>query len=81
VWAEINGRRVVLPLERLLRGAHSGNLGDIDSPAYRFHRAPLPWEFDWSLALEDTGSARDTYYVRVRQKNDQWAWISPVFLR
>lgn len=44
------------------------------------HRAPLPWEFEWTLALDDTGSGPDVYYVRVRQKNDQWAWSSPVFL-
>ena len=81
VWAELNGTRVQLPLERLLAGARSGNLGGIDSPAYRFHRAPLPWEFEWTLALDDTGSGPDVYYVRVRQKNDQWAWSSPVFLR
>lgn len=72
----------VIPLTSLRRLAievHAG--GAIDSPAYRFHRAPLPWEFEWTLALDDAGSGPDVYYVRVRQKNDQWAWSSPVFLR
>ena len=27
-----------------------------------------------------TGAGRDTYYLRVRQKNDQWAWTSPIFV-
>lgn len=81
VWAEFNSRRVDVPLARLLEGAWTGNLGKIDSPGYRFHRAPLPWEFDWQLRWSDhvrTPSARDVYYLRVRQKNDQWAWSSPI---
>ena len=77
----INGNKNEIPLSSLLEGARSGRLGKISSPAYRLHRAPLRWEFDWQgefldSVLEDGGG--DIYYARVRQMNDQWAWSSPV---
>jgi hypothetical protein len=80
VRAEINGRGVAYPLTALLAGARAGRLGKIASPAYRFHRAPRPWELDWSFTLEDVGDRGDVYYVRVRQLNDQWAWSSPIWV-
>ncbi len=81
IQAMINGQSVSMPIERLARGARTGHLGGIDSPAYRFHRAPLSHEFIWNLKWEDVGKTGDTYYARVRQLNDQWAWSSPIFLR
>ncbi|HUT32905.1 MAG TPA: hypothetical protein VNE39_05455 [Planctomycetota bacterium] len=81
VEAILNGQRVSIPLRRLVAGAKSGNLGGIDSPAWRLHRAPLPWEFRWEVSLDDADDAPAFYYARVRQKNDQWAWASPIFVR
>jgi hypothetical protein len=81
VEAALNGQRVSVPLRRLLAGAKSGNLGGIDSPAWRLHRAPLPWEYCWNVSLDDADDAPAFYYVRVRQKSDQWAWTSPIFVR
>jgi hypothetical protein len=80
VEAEINGQRISYPLRALLQGARTGRLGKIASPAYRFHRAPPRWEFDWRFNLEDAGEPGDVYYVRVRQVNDQWAWSSPIWV-
>jgi hypothetical protein len=89
VRAVINGRDIKIPISRLLEGAQGGRLSGIPSPSYRFHRAPLPREFQWNLAFNDTNRAdgvprgntvKDSYYVRVRQKNDQWAWSSPIFI-
>jgi hypothetical protein len=78
VVAEINGRAVEIPLVCLLEGARAGRLGKIASGAYRFHRAPLRWEFDWRGEFEDVGRGQDVYALRVRQLNDQWAWSSPI---
>jgi hypothetical protein len=81
VRSVINGRRVEIPLGRLLTGARAGRLGQIASAAYRFHRAPRRWEFDWhgqfEEAVQEAGRG-DIYYLRVRQANDQWAWSSPI---
>ena len=81
IQANINGQIVSMPLTRLVEGACTGHLGGIDSPAFRFHRAPLPNEFSWNLNWEDFGKPGDYYYARIRQLNDQWAWSSPIFLR
>ncbi len=78
VQATINGQAVEMSLVRLLEGARAGRLGKIASGGYRFHRAPLRWEFDWRGAFEDVGHGPDVYALRVRQLNDQWAWSSPI---
>ena len=38
--ARLCGQDIAIPLDRLYRGAKSGNLGAIDSPAWRFHALP-----------------------------------------
>lgn len=81
VEAELNGRRERLPLKRLMAGAYANEMDQVSAPAYRFHRAPAAWEYDWDLSFEDKDDKPGFYYVRVREKNDQWAWSSPVFLR
>ena len=80
VQAAINGRKVDIPLLRLLAGAFSGYIGGMVSPAWRFHRAPREHELKWQVGMEDWDPEPSFYYVRVRQKNDQWAWSSPIFL-
>ncbi|MFA5689991.1 MAG: hypothetical protein WC959_12785, partial [Kiritimatiellales bacterium] len=81
IVANINGQKETIPLQRLIAGAHTGHLGDIDSPCYRFSRAPLPHELNYQFTVQDSGDAGDFYYLRVRQKDDQWAWSSPIFFR
>jgi hypothetical protein len=84
VVAEMNGHRVVYPLAALLAGARAGRLGKIDSPAYRFHRAPRWGELAWEGAFTDADPSpdqTDVIYLRVRQVNDQWAWTSPIWVQ
>ncbi|HEY64025.1 MAG TPA: DUF3604 domain-containing protein [Caldilineae bacterium] len=83
VVAEINGKRIVYSLRDLLAGGRAGYLGGFLTPAYRFHRCPLPEEYEWHISFQDTATGTngyDFYYVRVRQKNDQWAWSSPIWV-
>jgi hypothetical protein len=82
VSANINDKTLEIPIEELLQGAHAEPLKDMPAPSFRIHRAILPSEFDWLFAIEDESAnkRRDSYYVRIRQKNDQWAWSSPIFV-
>lgn len=80
VQAVFDGKSVRWPIEALIQGARTGQLGNIDSPAWRFHRAPLEHQWHWSGTWVDEGPSGANYYIRVRQRNDQWAWASPVFL-
>lgn len=81
VVATINGKQVQWPLAELLQGARSGRLGGAETASYRINRAPLPHELCWETQLQAPTADGDVFYVRVRQKNDQWAWSSPIFVR
>jgi hypothetical protein len=81
VKAVLNGNNVEWPIEALIAGARTGQLGSIDSAAWRFHRAPLEHEWRWAGEWVDELDGDSSYYLRIRQRNDQWAWTSPVFLR
>ena len=81
VFAVINGKTWEWPLSKLIEGARSDQVNGIESPALRIHRAALPEELNWKCHFEDDSKDGDFYYARVRQKNEQWAWSSPVFVR
>lgn len=78
----VNGQRIEARLIDLVKGSRSGYLGDFLTPAYRLRRA-VPHadshaHFNFSHAVR--GEQRDWYYVRVRQKNGQCAWSSPIWV-
>ncbi len=78
--AELNGSALRIPLSRLYEGALTGNLGPIDSPAYRFHQLPHPhqWQLQASVSLGGLEPG-DTVYTRLTQRDGQMAWSSPIF--
>lgn len=81
-----NGTVIRYALEDLIDGSRTGYVGGLVTPAYRLARAVLPHEFEWTIDHEDTAgpdstdAARDWYYVRVRQRNGQCAWSSPIWV-
>lgn len=82
VYAVMNGIRSEYSLVDLMQGARSGSHDHTDAPSWRFNRVPQPEELNWKFSFTDEGKLENGfYYVRVRQKNDQWAWSSPIFLR
>jgi hypothetical protein len=82
IKAELSGERVEVPAGRLFEGAKSGNLGPIDSPAWRFHAMPLAHQWQWHGHVQ-LGPIQDgeSLYVRLRQAGGQMAWTSPIFCR
>ncbi|MEZ4867293.1 MAG: hypothetical protein R3C14_38570 [Caldilineaceae bacterium] len=78
----VNGQPLQTTLPRLLAGPQSGYLGGFLTPCYYFHRAIPQAEYQAHLHFTHhvQSSARDWYYVRVRQFNDQWAWSSPIWV-
>ena len=79
---DVNGQAVDVGLAELRAGPRAGLLDGFVSPAWQLSRAVPEAEYAWRWSVEDVDptGARAHYYVRVRQKNDQWAWSSPVFL-
>ncbi|MCI0476464.1 MAG: DUF3604 domain-containing protein [Anaerolineales bacterium] len=82
VLATFNGQQVTLALSELMIGSRTFYLGGFVSPAICFHRAVPRAEYTHRFAFLDRSDARerDWYYVRVRQRNDQWAWSSPIWV-
>ncbi len=80
IRAELSGIKVDIPITRLMEGALSGNLGPIDTPAYRFHMLPQAHQWQWAGAV-DLGETRvgETVYARLTQRDGQMAWTSPIF--
>jgi hypothetical protein len=82
IRAELCGQHMTIPASRLFEGAKSGNLGPIDSPAWRMHRLPMPRHWQWQGTVDlgrlDEG---ESIYVRMRQAGGQMAWTSPIFCR
>jgi hypothetical protein len=78
----VNGQVHHLSLGDLLTGSRTYYLGGFVSPAICLHRAVPAAEFTHSFELTDRreSTRRDWYYVRVRQRNDQWAWSSPIWV-
>ena len=85
VTLNINGSNKTIPIKNLLEGSVAEMVSnEMEVPAWKLHKAPLPHEYNWSFSFEDSSndeSDSDFYYLRVRQMNDQWAWSSPVFVR
>ena len=73
VVAEINGEVVRYAIATFAEGARAGRTGNIGSAGYRFHRAPEWWELERERGCFDRGRTGrgDTYYLRIRQANDE----------
>ncbi len=82
VGARVNGRAITLPIRDLVEGSRSFYTGGFVSPSFVFHRAvPLAeTRCRFTLSHHSAGGQRDWYYVRVRQRNGQWAWASPIWV-
>ncbi len=78
----VNGVELSLPVSDLAEGARSFYTGGFVSPSFVFHRALPEAEYRHAFALshESAGAEREWYYARVRLRNGQWAWSSPIWV-
>jgi Tat pathway signal sequence domain protein len=81
VIAEFNGKKFEHTLGELLEGSRSHFMIGWLSEAILFNRAMPESCFKLEHYMEDKEPQRDTdyYYVRVRQRDGQWAWSSPIW--
>ena len=82
IKAEFNGKTFEYTLQELLEGSKSHFMVGWLSEAILFNRAMPESAFTVEHYMEDTTPERDTdyYYVRVRQRDQQWAWSSPIWV-
>jgi hypothetical protein len=79
----MNQESLSLSIQTLTKGSISGNLGPIDSPAYRIGLS-LPSQYSRKVAFQLNSECfeKSEYqwaYARVRLKNGHWGISSPVF--
>nr|MDJ0789097.1 hypothetical protein [Myxococcota bacterium] len=82
IVGSVNERAIDVALSELRDGPRADMMDGFVSPAWQLSRAVPEAEYAWRFGVEDVDASPgpDVYYVRVRQKNDQWAWGSPVFV-
>jgi hypothetical protein len=82
IKGRVNDRQAQVALGELRHDSRVGYLGGFLTPAYCFHRAVPKAEYSCHTSLQHQGDGRgrDWYYVRVCQKNGQWAWSSPIWV-
>lgn len=82
IKAEFNGKTFEHSLAELLEGSRSHFMVGWLSEALLFNRAMPESAFTIEHFMEDATPERDTdyYYVRVRQRDQQWAWSSPIWV-
>lgn len=69
-------------LAELLEGSRVHMTAGFASPAVRLHRAVPERDYTLRHAVVDTTPERETdyYYLRLAQRNAQYAWLSPVWV-
>ena len=82
IIADFNGHTYEHTLEELLHGAQAHFLRGWLSEAIQFERAVTESGFLAGHIMTDEKADRDTdyYYARVRQRDGQWAWTSPIWV-
>lgn len=77
-----NGVPFAYTLVELLQGPRATYLGGFLTPAVYLNRAIPKREYacEFSFQHEADSDRHDWYYLRVRQKNGQWAWSSPIWV-
>ena len=80
IFCKINNKIFSYTLEELHKGSKSEYMGGFLTGAVRFHRFMPENEYCWEAEFKDSSenNNEDFYYMRVLQKNNQWAWGSPI---
>lgn len=82
VVAEFNGKKFEHSLGELMGGARAHFMRGWLSEAIQFNRAMPENAFMFEHYMEDKEPEKETdyYYVRVRQRDQQWLWTSPIWV-
>ena len=77
-----SGLDVTHSLTELLEGSRVHMTAGFASPAVRLHRAVPERDYTLRHTVVDTTPERETdyYYLRLAQRNAQYAWLSPVWV-
>lgn len=79
---EFNGQSFEYTMAEMLEGTKTQFMNGWLSEAIQFHRAIPVSAFSFEHFTTDDQPEKDTdyYYIRVRQRDNQWAWSSPIWV-
>ncbi|GAB6008138.1 CehA/McbA family metallohydrolase domain-containing protein [Dysgonomonas reticulitermitis] len=79
---DFNGQRLEYTLNELFVGTKTHFMNGWLSEAIQSHRAIPVSAFVFEHFMTDDKPEKDTdyYYIRVRQRDNQWAWSSPIWV-
>jgi len=80
--ANFNGKTFSYTMDELLRGTYSNFMIGWLSEAIQFHRAATEEVYKVEYTITDDAPEKDTdyYYVRVRQRDNNWAFSSAIWV-
>jgi hypothetical protein len=78
----VNGNHYEHKLAALLEGSRSHFVRGLLTEAVRIHRAvPVScYTFKDKFSDDSSGGGTDYYRLRVSQMNNQWAWLTPIWV-
>jgi len=82
VTANFNGKAFSHTMQELINGTYSHFMIGWLSEAIQFHRAVPEKAYNIKYTLKDNAPEKDTdyYYIRVRQRNNHWAFSSAIWV-
>lgn len=80
--ADFNGKKFEYTMDQLLKGTYSNFMIGWLSEAIQFHRAAPEQTYTIEYEMIDNDVEKDTdyYYVRVRQRDNNWAFSSAIWV-
>lgn len=80
---EINGKAYRMLLNNLIDRGYADHVDSYCSEAFLIHRAIPEAAYYYQTNIEDNVRSRsvDVYFLAVEQKNNQAAWVSPIFVK
>lgn len=83
VTAVLNGKTYTATVGELLEHGYTAHMEYYHSQAFKIYKAVPETRYQFDLEIEDGKPETDCdyYHMEVAQKNRQWAFVSPVFVR
>lgn len=83
LYLTVNGKAFVSTIRELLEYGYTAHMKYYHSQAFKVYRAvpETQYLFDMEFLDETPERAEDVYRLEVSQKNRQWAYISPIYVR
>ena len=83
VTFQLNDKTYTATIEELLSYGYTNHMEYYHSQAFKIYKAVPETRYTFDLDLEDINPENewDVYHLEVAQKNRQWAYVSPIYVK